>query len=266
MVACWPGHTCAQAGLHPAAAAAEAEYYEFRDSCPRSGPCFVASQQRFRCDLGSPGSRGEVRLGAEARGEVIGFDGNDKKVVKQRNTVQVTDRERNFGQAQGPRLTLGLRRVAIREDYTKYPGRGQAEDRLVYSDYDDTDLNPNILVNYLNRKHAQAKAPTKKSSLKKSVKKVEDSYLNRSNSNSVAQRINEDVYNDIEGVNTEDTIENEYRLHTLKINKYTVTMPTSSVTTGSLSSSPTTALENTTTTIHVAFLRACKRPFGVPRD
>ena len=234
MVACWPGHTCAQAGLHPAAAAAEAEFYEFRDSCPRAGPCFVASQQRFRCDLGSPGSRGGVRLGAEARGEVIGFDGNDNQVVKllseRRNTVKVTDRERNLGQALAPRLTLGLRRVAIREDFTKYPGRGQVEDRLVYSDYDDTDLNPNILVNYLNRKHAQAKAPTKKASLKKNVKKVEDTYLNRSNSNSVPQRINEDVYNDI-GVNAEDTIENEYRLHTLKISKYTVTLPTSSVTT-----------------------------------
>ena len=82
--------------------------------------------------------------------KVVGFDIDNRTILK---SVEGTF----FETVQVPKITLGLRKIPIREDYTKYKNNKQRTSAsnfktgLLYSDYDDTDLNPNIIVNYLNR-------------------------------------------------------------------------------------------------------------------
>ena len=79
---------------------------------------------------------------------VVGFDVGNHKIVKPVSSSsryqQTSFNIVNPGIANDlmkPKIILGLRRSPIRD----------SSSGLIYSDYDDTDVNPNIIVNYLNR-------------------------------------------------------------------------------------------------------------------
>ena len=125
------------------------DFYEFGDSCSGSGTCFISSSSKKKCDV----SDAKVlwkNLGESSK--VVGFDIDNRTILK---SVEGTF----FETVQVPKITLGLRKIPIREDYTKYLNKNNKQRTsasnfntgLLYSDYDDTDLNPNIIVNYLNR-------------------------------------------------------------------------------------------------------------------
>jgi len=151
--------------------------------------------------------------------EVVGFDENDNKIVKKRQSqthpssslVREYPRPLKSGHSV-PRntggltkLTIGLRKIPIREDYTKYPSTVKVESPI-FSDYDDTDLNPNIKVVYANRKK-QRTPPSKKIFGNKNFKKIDSQ--NKTNT-------------------YEDTIEYEYEKHqqtTTESNKDNLTDP-----------------------------------------
>ena len=130
--------------------------------------------------------------------QVVGFDENDNKIVKKRQSLphhSTLVREipsskfssrRNTGGLE--KLTLGLRKFPIHVDYNnKYSSTVDSESPI-FSDYDDTDLNPNILVIYLNRQ--KQKAPSKNFVGTKNFKKIDSP----------------------NSTNTfEDTIENDYK-------------------------------------------------------
>ena len=129
---------------------------------------------------------------------MVGFDENDNKIVKKRQSLphhSTLVREipsskfssrRNTGGLE--KLTLGLRKIPIRVDYNnKYSSTVDSESPI-FSDYDDTDLNPNIQVIYLNRQ--KQKAPSKNFVGTKNFKKIDSP----------------------NSTNTfEDTIENDYK-------------------------------------------------------
>ena len=136
------------------------DFYEFGDSCSGSGTCFISSSSKKKCDV----SEAKVlwkNLGESSK--VIGFDIDNRTILKSVEgtftSPSLREHQPFFKTVQIPKITLGLRKIPIREDYTKYLNNNNKQrtsasnfkTELLYSDYDDTDLNPNIIVNYLNR-------------------------------------------------------------------------------------------------------------------
>ena len=121
---CWPGEDCSHLSKHDQDLPGRGrEFLVFTDSCLPPAPCTTSLRERCRhYSTNSVSSREE--------------EGESERI-----------------------LTVGIRRINIREDFTKYNHR--VRDRLqhkpkygepVFSEYDDTDRNPNIIVNYLNQK------------------------------------------------------------------------------------------------------------------
>ena len=136
------------------------DFYEFGDSCSGSGTCFISSSSKKKCDV----SDAKVlwkNLGESSK--VVGFDIDNRTILKSVEgtftSPSLREHQPFFETVQIPKITLGLRKIPIREDYTKYLNKNNKQRTsasnfntgLLYSDYDDTDLNPNIIVNYLNR-------------------------------------------------------------------------------------------------------------------
>jgi len=136
----------------------------------------------------------------------VGFDVGNHKIVK---PVSSSSRDQhnsfNFAKEKDllkPKIILGLRKSPIRatQGTTKLSNFRvpDSSSRLIYSDYDDTDINPNIIVNYLNRKNQRNRAPPilKSDPSIKSYKKVEDSPSHKNS--------------DYNGVKFEEALEHEY--------------------------------------------------------
>ena len=96
---------------------------------------------------------------------VLGFDLENHKIVKPAASPYSRDQQTSLNIVNPgndllkPKIILGLRRSPIRVQGTMQGTTLQPNSRtpdfsstgLIYSDYDDTDVNPNIVVNYLNR-------------------------------------------------------------------------------------------------------------------
>lgn len=128
------------------------DFYEFGDSCSGSRSCFISSSSKVKCEIPEQ----PVRSSFGAKDKVVGFDFENHKIVKPvppssrdqqtfSNDVRIIDPGTNLLK---PRIILGLRRIPLS---TRTTQRISSTSSSGYSDYDDTDLNPNILINYLNR-------------------------------------------------------------------------------------------------------------------
>ena len=92
---------------------------------------------------------------------VLGFDLGNHKIVKPAASLYSRDQQTSLNIVNPgndllkPKIILGLRRSPIRVQGTTLQPNTRTPDfassGLIYSDYDDTDVNPNIIVNYLNR-------------------------------------------------------------------------------------------------------------------
>ena len=90
--------------------------------------------------------------------QVIGYDDQDHVIRRphQSDNNYTPARPGNNpvrqsnNQARPELQTIGLRKVPIREDFSKYPvtRKPQQQSNFIFSDYDDTDYNPRIKVNY----------------------------------------------------------------------------------------------------------------------
>jgi len=138
----------------------------------------------------------------------VGFDVGNHKIVKPVSSSS-RDQQNSFNFAKEkdllkPKIILGLRKSPIRatQGTTKLSNfrapDSDSSSGLIYSDYDDTDVNPNIIVNYLNRKNQRNRAPPLLQSDPsiKSYKKVEDAPSHKNS--------------DYIGVKFEETLEHEH--------------------------------------------------------
>ena len=144
-----------------------------QDVC-RGNKCQIV--RKIPCSLTSENQENQLQQFVDSilQNEVVGFDENDNKIVKKRQSHThtsfplVRENQRplisghSFSKNTGglAKLTLGLRKSPIHGDYNRYASTMKGESPI-FSDYDDTDLNPNIKVIYLNRKN-QNKHPSRK--------------------------------------------------------------------------------------------------------
>ena len=89
--------------------------------------------------------------------KVVGFDFENHKIVKpvppslrDQQTFSNDVRINPGTDFLKPKIILGLRRIPLGTRTTQRI-TSSSTSSSGYSDYDDTDLNPNIIINYLNR-------------------------------------------------------------------------------------------------------------------
>ena len=130
------------------------DFYEFGDSCSGSRSCFISSSSKVKCEIPAQ----PVRSSFGAKDKVVGFDFENRKIIRpaspssrDQQTFSNNVRIINPGtDLLKPKIILGLRRIPLSTRTTQDISLS-SKSSSGYSDYDDTDLNPNILINYLNR-------------------------------------------------------------------------------------------------------------------
>ena len=177
--------------------------------------------------------------------QVIGYDDQDHVIRRPHQSDNYTPARpgnnpviQSNNQARPELQTIGLRKVPIREDFSKYPTtrKPQQQSNFIFSDYDDTDYNPRIKVNYYLNGILQSE---RKPSLPRRILPFEHVY---------------DVENDVEEVvdtAAEITIEEDIRdiifttYDTMEEDNSTSTL-TETTTSASTSSTKTTQARTTT--------------------
>lgn len=203
VVECWTDQRCQDVLYHNPSY--KTDFYEFGDSCSGSRSCFISSSSRVKCEV----TLRSLPVSSSAGGNIVlGFDLGNHKIVKPAASPYSRDQQTSLNIVNPgndllkPKIILGLRRSPIRVQGTTLQPNTRTPDfassGLIYSDYDDTDVNPNIIVNYLNRKNQRNRAPPLKSDPSKSFKKVE---------NSPSHKMKLSDYNEAK---YEETLEHEY--------------------------------------------------------
>ena len=124
------------------------DFFEFGDSCYGSGikSCFISTSSKVKCEI----TQQSVKNSFGGRDKVVGFDLENHKIVKPVTPPSSDQQTNGINQEkdlQKTNIILGLRRIP--KDTTQRT-IVISDSSLGYSDYDDTDLNPNIFINYLN--------------------------------------------------------------------------------------------------------------------
>jgi len=202
VVECWKDQRCQDVLHHNPSY--KSDFYEFGDSCSGSRSCFISSSSKVKCEVTYRSHPVNSNPGGH---NVVGFDVGNHKIVKPVSSSS-RDQQNSFNFAKEkdllkPKIILGLRKSPIRatQGTTKLSNfrapDSDSSSGLIYSDYDDTDVNPNIIVNYLNRKNQRNRAPPLLQSDPsiKSYKKVEDAPSHKNS--------------DYIGVKFEETLEHE---------------------------------------------------------
>ena len=124
------------------------DFFEFGDSCYGSGSksCFISRSSKVKCEI----IQQSVKNSFGGRDKVVGFDLENNKIVipiTPPSSDQQTNGINQEKDLQKTNIILGLRRIPQNTTQRTII----SDSSLGYSDYDDTDLNPNIFIKYLNR-------------------------------------------------------------------------------------------------------------------
>lgn len=147
VVKCWKDQRCQDVLNHNPTY--ESNFFEFVDSCYGSGSksCFISRSSKVKCEI----IQQSVKNRFGGRDKVVGFDLENHKIiipVTPPSSDQQTNGINQEKDLQKTNIILGLRRIPQNTTQRTII----SDSSLGYSDYDDTDLNPNIFIKYLNRK------------------------------------------------------------------------------------------------------------------